>query len=71
MNKITLQEKHKILLKVKRLLRNCGDYIVVTEGASVTHTTKPGIIPQLRQMLIRHEIQIGINLQHNWEHSKE
>jgi len=61
-----LKEKRKALIECKKILEPFGEYLIVTEGASVTHTKDPGIIKDLKELLRQHEIKNGENPDYDW-----
>lgn len=61
-----MDARRRALTQVRDLLTPHGDFIAVSEGASVTKTTKPGIIRDLRERLMTYEKSMGQNPHHDW-----
>ncbi len=61
-----LKEKREALLKCKEILQPFGEYLIVTEGASITRTKGPGIIKDMRNLLKNYELKHGENPKHDW-----
>lgn len=66
----TMDSRRRALAQVRDLLAPHGDFIAVSEGASVTKTTKPGIIKDLRERLATYEKSVGQDPNHDWAKEK-
>lgn len=66
MNNENLKEKREALIKCKKILEPFGEYLIVTEGASITKTKGPGIIKDMRNLLKKHELKHGENPNRDW-----
>ena len=66
MKNTNLKEKRKALIKCKKLLEPFGEYLIVTEGVSVTRTKGPGIIKDMRKLLKKYEIKHNQDPNHDW-----
>jgi hypothetical protein len=66
-----LTAKRKALAQVRDILSPHGDFFVVMDGASITHSTKPGIIKDFRKQLMEHEKSLGQNPRHDWGRSNK
>lgn len=58
--------KREAIIKVKEILEPFRDYFVVLEGASATSYTHDGIIKDLRELIIKYEIEHGEDPNHDW-----
>lgn len=65
-----MASRRRALAQVRDILAPHGDFIVVSEGASVTKTTKPGIIRDLRERLMAYERSVGQDPNHDWAKEK-
>ncbi len=61
-----LNKKRIALIKCKELLKPFGQYLIVTEGASVSSVKSSGIIKEMRDLLKKYELDNGEDPNHDW-----
>lgn len=58
--------RRRAITEARALLAPHGDFFIVSEGASASSTTKPGIIKDLRHKLMDYERSVGEDPTHDW-----